>query len=91
MTDWRPFASQEHLQARAQLLASIRRYFAEHDAMEVETPLISAAGNTDPEIESLRTQDYRYLRTSPEFAMKRMLAAGYEQLFQICRSGIAPV
>lgn len=85
MTDWRPATSRAHLEARARLLANIRRFFAEHDAMEVETPLLSAAGNTDPEIDSLRTQDGRYLRTSPEFAMKRMLAANSGDIFELGR------
>lgn len=53
--------------------------------MEVETPLISSAGNTDPEIESIRTGNGHYLRTSPEFALKRLLAAGSGDIFELGR------
>jgi lysyl-tRNA synthetase class 2 len=53
--------------------------------MEVETPLISAAGNTDPEIQSVRTATGAYLRTSPEFALKRLLAAGSGDIFELGR------
>jgi len=53
--------------------------------MEVETPLISATGNTDPEIESIRTDAGGYLRTSPEFALKRLLAADSGDIFELGR------
>jgi len=53
--------------------------------MEVETPLISMAGNTDPEIQSIRTADGGYLRTSPEFALKRLLAAGSGDIYELGR------
>ena len=53
--------------------------------MEVETPLISAAGNPDPEIQSIRTDSNAYLRTSPEFALKRLLAAGSGDIFELGR------
>jgi len=75
----------ECLQARARLLNDIRGFFAEQGVMEVETPIISQAGNTDPEIQSFRTSDGRYLRTSPEFAHKRLLAAGSGDIFELGR------
>ncbi len=53
--------------------------------MEVETPLISMAGNTDPEIQSVRTDGGGYLRTSPEFPLKRLLAAGSGDVFELGR------
>lgn len=53
--------------------------------LEVETPLISKAGNTDPEIQSIRTDSGAYLRTSPEFALKRMLAAGSGDIYELGR------
>jgi len=53
--------------------------------MEVETPLISTAGNTDPEIQSIRTDNGGYLRTSPEFALKRLLASGSGDIFELGR------
>jgi len=82
---WRPTAARTALKARAQLLASIRSYFAQRDVMEVETPLISSAGNTDPEINSIRTDNGHYLRTSPEFALKRLLASGSGDIFELGR------
>lgn len=83
--DWRPTAMPAQLRARAILLQDIRRFFAERAVMEVETPLISAAGNTDPEIQSIRTDGGAFLRTSPEFALKRLLAAGSGDIFELGR------
>lgn len=85
MTDWQPTASAERLQARARILRDIRGYFADQQVMEVETPLISKAGNTDPEIQPVRTRDGGYLRSSPEFSLKRLLAAGSGDIFELGR------
>ena len=85
MTDWRPTASTARLKARARLLQDIRGFFVERDVLEVETPLISKAGNTDPEIQSIRTDTGDYLRTSPEFPLKRLLAAGSGDIFELGR------
>lgn len=82
---WRPTASLDQVRARARLLQDIRDYFSAREVMEVETPLISGAGNTDPEIQSIRTDDGGYLRTSPEFPLKRLLAAGYGDMFELGR------
>jgi lysyl-tRNA synthetase class 2 len=86
-TDWRPGASRRALEARAQLLADIRAFFAERGVLEVETPVLSRRGNTDPNIESVLTDEQarRYLRTSPEFAMKRLLAAGAGDVYELGR------
>jgi lysyl-tRNA synthetase class 2 len=90
--EWRPSASLEALQQRAELLARLRRYFAEQGVLEVETPLLSAAGNPDPHIPSFTTapgpdgEAPRYLNTSPEFAMKRLLAADVGPLYQVCKA-----
>ncbi len=76
---WRPSASLEVLRVRARLLASIREYFSSTGVLEVETPSVSAHGVTDPAIDSCRLRadcGGRYLHTSPEFPMKRLLAAG---------------
>lgn len=84
---WRPGASRHAIESRAGLLADIRSFFSERGVLEVETPVLSRFGNTDPYIESIRTGDYRerYLRTSPEFAMKRLLAAGLRDIYELGR------
>ncbi len=92
---WQPTASSATLGLRARILARIRRFFAERDVPEVETPLLSAATVTDPHLASLSTSYRRapkslaqslYLQTSPEYAMKRMLAAGSGPIYQICKA-----
>lgn len=86
--DWRPAADLDTLRQRARLLADIRRFMAEREVLEVETPLLSAAAVSDPALESLSVgdgYDRRYLQTSPEFAMKRLLAAGSGPIYQITR------
>lgn len=79
---------------RAQLYALIRNFFARRDVLEVETPLLSAAANTDPNIASFATRFHghvdagaslRYLRTSPEFPLKRLLAGGLGDCFELGR------
>lgn len=94
MTNWKPTASIEALQMRARLNALIRRFFLDRGVLEVETPILSAAGNTDPNIESFQL-DFsgpvaagparRWLRTSPEFALKRLLAAGIGSCYELGR------
>lgn len=88
--DWRPTASLATLRRRAGMLARARDFFAVRGVLEVETPVLSAAAVSDPQIESLQTEvaglgGPRYLGTSPEFAMKRLLAAGSGDLYQICK------
>jgi elongation factor P--(R)-beta-lysine ligase len=82
------------LRARAQLYAHVRTFFAARDVLEVETPILSAAGNTDPNIESFQTQfsghidagqQRRWLRTSAEFPLKRLLAAGIGDCYELGR------
>lgn len=70
------------------MLAAARRFFAERQVLEVETPILSAAAVSDPQIESLTTRiggapAPAYLCTSPEYAMKRLLAAGSGDIYQI--------
>ncbi len=83
--NWRPSATLDALQARARLLQDIRTYFSARDVMEVETPLLSATANTDPGINSIGTDSGHYLRTSPEFPLKRLLAAGSGDIFELGR------
>ncbi len=85
---WRPGASRHAVEARAELLASIRSFFASRRVMEVETPVLSRAGNSDPNIQSISTDGMpkRYLRTSPEYAMKRLLAAGFSNIYELGRA-----
>ena len=89
--NWQPNASLATLRFTAATLAAIRQHFAESDAFEVSTPALSTAGTTDANIHSLSTEcdgvdpSTRYLHTSPEFPMKRLLAAGSGDIFQICK------
>lgn len=67
------------------MLQRIRAFFMARGVLEVETPLLSRAGNTDPSIVSLEVCDGGWLHTSPEFPMKRLLAAGSGDIYQICK------
>jgi len=89
-----PSASWRLLRERARLLARLRRFFDDLGVLEVETPICSRAGVTDPAIDSMTTRytgpgaatgQPRYLQTSPEFPMKRLLASGSGPIYQICR------
>jgi len=85
--DWRPTATRESLQARARLLRRIREYFDTLGVMEVSTPILSQAGIPDPNIPAMTANSVsgrRWLHTSPEFPMKRLLAAGSGDIYQIC-------
>lgn len=92
--DWRPSADAEAIQLRARLYALIRAFFADRGVLEVETPVLSQAGNTDPNIASFslefsgRTDGAprtRWLRTSPEYPLKRLLAAGIGDCYEMGR------
>ena len=90
--DWKPTADIGALRLRAALYASIREFFSSRNVLEVETPILSAAGNTDPNIASFSLdadggsgRSRRWLRTSPEFALKRMLAAGIGDCYELGR------
>jgi elongation factor P--(R)-beta-lysine ligase len=92
--DWQPSASFDALHLRARLNAAVRRFFDERGVVEVETPVLSRAGNTDPNIASFslefsgRTDGApraRWLRTSPEYPLKRLLAAGFGDCYELGR------
>ena len=89
-----PVTHTQALRLRASLYTLIRKFFAERNVLEVETPILSAAGNTDPNIESFSTlfsghidagARERWLRTSPEFPLKRLLAAGVGDCYELGR------
>ncbi len=90
--EWQPGATLGLLRARAALLAQIRQFFATREVLEVETPLLCACGITDPAIEPLVVErgvslaGPRYLQTSPEYAMKRLLASHGQPIFQLTRA-----
>ncbi|NOZ37723.1 MAG: EF-P lysine aminoacylase GenX, partial [Gammaproteobacteria bacterium] len=86
MSDWQPSASLDILRLRARLLAQTRAFFHARDVWEVETPLLSQAATPDPHIGSFTvSSSTRYLHSSPEFPMKRLLAAGSGSIYQICK------
>ncbi|MDH5437236.1 MAG: EF-P lysine aminoacylase EpmA, partial [Gammaproteobacteria bacterium] len=87
-TDWMPSASQETLLKRARFLRAIREFFYVRDVMEVDTPVLTQAPVTDPHIESMQIitaseNNNLYLGTSPEFYMKRLMAAGSGSIYQL--------
>ena len=89
MSDWRPSGGVEALKLRAKLLARARGFFAERNILEVETPLLGLHTVTEPGIDSIEVRlraVQRYLQTSPEYAMKRLLAAGVGDCYQICKA-----
>jgi len=86
--DWQPSATVEVLRARADMLGRIRKYFAAQEVHEVQTPVLSTTAVSDPAIESIEAITARgsrhYLQTSPEYPMKRLLAAGFGDCYQVC-------
>src|SRR3954468_21455382 len=95
--DFLPTASLAKLELRAKLLAGVRQFFARRGFLEVETPILSADVVVDRNLDPMSTilaDDPRqpekgrrlWLQTSPEFGMKRLLAAGASAIFQITRA-----
>lgn len=88
---WRPTAAPGVLQARARLLAAAREFFARRGVLEVDTPMLVISGVTEPQIQSIACTAAAlpagrgWLRTSPEYGMKRLLAAGAPDLYELGR------
>jgi len=92
--DWRPAATMETLRLRARILQRLRAFLDRHGVLEVETPILSSSAATDVHLNSLVTRytgpgtpggRTLYLHTSPEFPMKRLLAAGSGSIYQLCK------
>ncbi|MCB1683736.1 MAG: amino acid--tRNA ligase-related protein [Pseudomonadales bacterium] len=81
--DWRPACPLAALEARARLMAELRAFFAERDVLEVQTSILAAHTVTEVAIESMAVGALGYLQTSPEYQMKRLLAAGAPSIYQI--------
>jgi len=91
---WQPSATIKTLQQRAQIMAKIRQFFAQREVLEVDVPVLSQAAVSDPFIDSMRVEyqhfvgdtpiDY-FLQSSPEYAMKRLLAAGSGCIYQMAK------
>lgn len=89
---WQPTADITALTKRAELIRAIRQFFAERDVIEVDTPVLSHATITDPHVVGIpaifknmgeHKEKTLFLQTSPEYAMKRLLAAGMKSIYQI--------
>ena len=92
---WQPTANITALKRRAEIVQKIRTFFAQGKVLEVETPCLSAHSITDPYLEAMHTEHTEpgaqtssrlYLQTSPEYAMKRLLASGSGDIFQISKA-----
>jgi lysyl-tRNA synthetase class 2 len=82
--DWRLAGKAEVLRIRAAMIRSIRRFFLEQGFLDCETPLRIPAPAPESHIDAVGSGDW-FLQTSPELCMKRLLAAGYPKIFQICK------
>ena len=83
-----PTCTRETWVERQSLLAKVRTFFLNRNALEVESPTLSNAGGTDPQLDyfEVDSRPRQYMITSPEFHMKRLLAAGFGDIFQITKS-----
>jgi len=91
---WRPYADKRLINLRAETYTKIRQFMAERNILEVETPVLSHATVTDVQLNSFRSEysspqsssgKILYLQTSPEYAMKRLLASGTGAIYQISK------
>lgn len=83
---WQPSASFDDLRRRAEIVSTIRDYFAKHFVLEVDVPVMASAAATDPHLDSISVQcgnEQKFLQTSPEFFMKRLLAECNEAVYYL--------
>ena len=90
MTNWRPSSNVAVAARRATMLRRLRQYFDGEQVLEVDTPALSSTAASDVQLESFEVGSMLsskplFLNTSPEFCMKRLLAAGYPDIYSICR------
>jgi lysyl-tRNA synthetase class 2 len=86
MTDWRPVADLATLEKRAGMLAEVRAFFARAGVLEVDVPVLGQAPVTDPHLDNIAARldgETAWLQTSPEFYMKRLLAAGAGPIYYL--------
>lgn len=87
--NWRPIAGPQVAKNRAAMLRRSRQFFIDQAVLEVDTPALSRFAVTDPHVESLSARSALepdlFLHTSPEYKMKRLLAAGFGDIYQICK------
>ena len=86
MSDWQPTASLEAIKARAELLRTVRAFFDDRNVLEVDTPQLARYGVSDLHIQCIPVPGYGYLQSSPEYHMKRLLAAGSGPIYQVCKA-----
>jgi lysyl-tRNA synthetase class 2 len=82
--DWKLACKTDLLTFRSAMTQTVRRFFLDQDFVEVETPLRIPAPAPEPHIDAIASGEW-FLQTSPELCMKRLLAAGYPKIFQICK------
>ena len=85
MTDWRPLAGPAAAERRASLLGRAREYFTGQDVLAIDVPTLGETGVTDPNIHCMEVPGQGWLQSSPEYFMKRLLAAGYPDIYTVCR------
>ena len=91
--NWQPAMTPRQLCQRADIVQQVRQFFIVRDVLEVDTPLLMPTPVTDPYLETFSVsvmtdagRKQRYLQTSPEYAMKRLLAGGSGSIFQLCKA-----